>query len=330
MTTRRAACRALAALALLLVAAPVDAADPAIRVGILQFGTVNWELDVIEAHRLAARHRVGVKVVPLSGKSSTHVSLQGEAVDVIVTDWLWVSRQRAEGRPYTFVPHSLTVGGLIVRPDAGIQTLADLRGRRLGVAGGPVDKSWLLLRAYARRTVGRDMKDLVEPNFAAPPLLNQLMLKGDLPAVLNFWHYGARLKASGMRELVGITDMLAGLGVQGPVPLLGWVFDERWANRHRAALVGFLEASLEAKRILAESDSEWERLRPLVKAEDDATLRALRDAYRAGIPTRFGREEVKVAEQVFAILAQVGGEELVGARPSLSPGTFWDGFEIRP
>ena len=111
-----------------------------------------------------------------------------------------MSRQRAEGRPYTFVPYSLTVGGLIVRPDSGIRELADLRGKRLGVAGGPVDKSWLFFRAYGRRVLGEDLGKLVEPSFGGPPLLNELVLRGELPAVLNYWQYGARLKAAGMHE----------------------------------------------------------------------------------------------------------------------------------
>ena len=81
---------------------------------------------------------------------------------LIVTDWIWVSRQRAQGRLYAFVPYSLTVGSLMVRPDAGIRTLGDLRGKRVGVAGGPIDKSWLLLRAYARRTLGEDLTKLAE------------------------------------------------------------------------------------------------------------------------------------------------------------------------
>ena len=196
-----------------------------VRVGVLKFGTVSWELDVMQVHGLAAREGVEVQAVPLASTSATTVALQGGGVDVIVTDWLWVSRQRAQGRPYTLVPYSLTVGGLMVRPDAGIRQFGDLRGRRLGVAGGPVDKSWLLFRAYARRTLGEDLARLVDPSFGAPPLLNELMLRGDLPAVLNYWQYDARLKAAGMRELVGVAEVLRALGVPESVPLLGWAFD---------------------------------------------------------------------------------------------------------
>lgn len=300
-----------------------------VRVGILKFGTVSWELDVIQNHGLAKREGIEIQVVPLASTSATTVALQGGGVDLIVTDWLWVAHQRAQGRPYTLVPYSLTVGGLMVRPDAGIRQLADLRGRRLGVAGGPVDKSWVLFRAYARRALGEDLAKVVDPSFGGPPLLNELMLRGELPAVLTYWQYGARLKAAGMRELLSVTEVLRALGVPEPVPLLGWAFDERWASAHRETLAAFLRAAYAAKRVLLTSDGEWERIQPLVGAADPGELRALRDAFREGVPRRFGRAEADAAGRVLDVLVREGGEGLVGTR-TLSPGTFWDGFTIGP
>jgi len=221
------------------------------------------------------------------------------------------------------VPYSRAVGGIMVRPDAGVRTLADLRGKRLGVAGGALDKSWLLLRAYSRKTLGEDAATLVKPDFAAPPLLNELMLRGELPAVLNYWHFAARLKAAWMRELVSIDEVLRSLGVEGELPLVGWVFREGWAESNRAAVEGFLRAAREAERVMRESDAVWEELRPLTRAEDDATLIALRDGFRAGIAGAPGPQAEATAKQVFAILAEEGGTALIGNARSLPAGTFW-------
>jgi NitT/TauT family transport system substrate-binding protein len=305
----------------------LQAAEP-IRVGVLQSGTVNWTLNVVQTHGLAQREGVELKLTPLASNNALNVAFQAGAVDIIVSDWVWITRQRAEGRAYTFFPYSLAVGALTVRPDAGVKKITDLRGKRLGVAGGPVDKSWLILRAYTRQHFNEDLNDLVYPNFAAPPLLNELMLRGELPAVLNFWHYSARLEAAGMLPLIRVTDALAALGVEGPAPLVGWVFREDWADSHRRELTGFLRAVFAGMRLLGESNEEWDRLKSLIKVSDESTLHALRDAYRAGIPRRFGAREIKNAELLFAILAREGGEELVGKSRRLSEGTFWSGFQI--
>lgn len=294
-----------------------------VRVGVLAFGTVNWELDVVRHHGLDRGRGVTLEVVKLGSKIATAVALQAGEVNAIVTDWLWVSRQRAAGADYAFVPYSVAVGSVMVRPGAGVASLADLKGKRIGIAGGPVDKSWLFLRAYVRKRHGFDPAQAAEPVFAAPPLLNQIMLRGEVDVALNFWHYAARLGAAGMVELVKVADLLPGLGVEGPLPLIGWVFSEGWAGRNEKPLRGFLGASADAKKILARSDAEWERLRPLTKAKDDATLIALRDAYRAGMPGPLDRRAVKAAEAAFATLAEIGGAALVGKARALSPGTFW-------
>jgi len=316
----------VAIFATLITAAPGQAATMKIRVGVLAYGTVKWELDTVVHHGLDQAEGVELVVTELSGKNAIAIALQGGAVDAIVTDWIWVSRQRSSGADFTFVPHSVAVGGLMVRPDAGIKSLDDLRGRKIGIAGGPVDKSWLMLRAFAKKKIGVDLKDVVEPTFAAPPLLNKIMLKGEIPAVLNFWHYTARLKAAGMTELVGVNELLPALGVAGQPPLIGWVFSDKWAASNADTTKGFLRSLRAAKKILASSDSEWERIRKLTKASSDETFVALRDSYRAGIPKSFGDRDIVAADQLFSILAKYGGRDLVGDSASLAAGTFWSGF----
>ncbi|MES9974968.1 ABC transporter substrate-binding protein [Candidatus Thiodiazotropha sp. LNASS1] len=313
--------RIITYLLFLIVCFPVMAVEQ-LRVGVLQFGTVNWEMDVVIRHQLDNKNGFAIKIVPLSSKNANSVALQGGAVDVIVSDWIWVNRQRAAGKDYTFFPYSLTVGGLYVRPDSGIRQISDLKNRKLGVAGGPVDKSWLLLQAYSRNR-GLDISTSVEPAFAAPPLLNQLMLKGDLSAVLNFWHYGARLEAAGMLPLVDVRSMLDGLGIVEPVPMLGWVFSSQWAEKHQHLIEGLLNASYAAKRILGESDEEWEIVAPLTKAKDTTTLNNLKEGYRKGIPHGLKKNGMNVASRVFEMLAREGGKKLVGEAMQIQDGTFW-------
>src|ERR1035437_487208 len=139
-----------------------------VRVGVLEFGTVNWELEVIQSRELAKKRGIDLKIVPLASGDASTMALQGGAVDMIVSDWIWVSRPRAESNLYPFAPYSNAVGSVMVKADSGIKTLADLRDKKLGVAGGPSDKTWLLLRAYAQRKLGVDLTPFAQPTYAAP------------------------------------------------------------------------------------------------------------------------------------------------------------------
>ena len=195
---------AVALLASFFQAASSDTLGPAVRVGALKFGTVNWELSIIQSHKLDQQQGFTLEVVPLASKNAANVALLGGAADVIVSDWIWVSRLRSDGRPYVFVPYSLLAGKLLVPESSAIKSIAGLKGKSLGIAGGPVDKNWLLLRAYTKKTIGIDLAELVDAKFVAPPLLNELFLRGELSAGLTFWHYAARLEASGMKALVTV------------------------------------------------------------------------------------------------------------------------------
>ncbi len=152
---------------------------------------------------------------------------------MIVSDWLWVSRQRSEGGDLALVPYSTAVGAVMVGPQSPLGSLADLRGKTIGVAGGPLDKSWLLLRALVLRRHGFDLAAESEVVYGAPPLMSEKALSGELDAVLNFWHFCARLEADGFRRLLGANEAARELGAKGDVSALGYVFHDAWASRQR-------------------------------------------------------------------------------------------------
>ena len=74
-----------------------------LRIGSLQYGSVNWELKLIKELNMDKNNDLNIEIVELASKNAAAVALQGGAVDVIVTDWFWVSRQRNEGREFAFV-----------------------------------------------------------------------------------------------------------------------------------------------------------------------------------------------------------------------------------
>ncbi|TXT39806.1 MAG: ssuA [Comamonadaceae bacterium] len=303
------------------------AANQTVRVGVLEFGTVNWELEVMRTQELAKKRGVDLVIVPLASGDASTVALQGGSVDVIVSDWIWVSRQRADGRLFSFVTYSNAVGALVVPAQSTIKSVADLQGKKIGVSGGPNDKIWTLLRAHAQRNLNLDLAKATQPSFGAPPLLNELVQRQQLDAVLNTWPFTARLQAKGMRQLVDLPDVLAGLGIHQPIPLIGWVFKEDWAEQNKALLNQFLAASLEAKQLMKTSDVVWDKLKPKMRAEDDAVFVTLRQTYRAGIPACLDQTTRNNIALTHKILFEVGGEKLAGKSDTLAPGTFWAGYE---
>jgi NitT/TauT family transport system substrate-binding protein len=307
-------------------AGPAFADLPEVRVGVLSFGSVDWELDVIRRNKLDESHGFHLTTLRLADKDAASLALLSGSVDLIVTDWFWVSHQRWQGGDPTFVAHSLAVGGVMVPPGSAIANLGDLPGKKLGIGGGPTDKSWVLLRAYAMKTAKIDLAKAVDANFGAPPLLNRLALDRKLDAVANFWQFNARLKVAGFHEILPITGILPALGIERPPPLLGWVFHDSWATAHPELIRSFLEASFEAKQLLSTSDAEWAALRPLMDAPDNALFQELRQSYRRGIPKGWSAADADAAQQAFKVMVDAVGPAIAGGDSSLAPGTFWTGF----
>ena len=207
-------------------------------------------------------------------------------------------------------------------PNSPIKALADLKGKKLGIAGGPIDKSWLLLQALARRS-GLDLKTQAQVVYGAPPLLAQKALQGELDATLTFWNFCAELEAGGMKRAVVMDDVMKGLGASGPVAIVGYVFDGGWAARHRAALGRLFEATRKAKEILAGSAAEWQLLAPRIGVHDAKALEIYRQRYLEGIPRRSVADEAADAKALYRVLADIGGADLVGPARELDPGTFY-------
>src|SRR3984893_18560615 len=319
MTHRRFfACTAALVFAVAIVASGAMAADR-IRLVAQRTGSLAWELDVIKTHGLDKKANLDIETLELASTEAGKIALQGVAADVIVSDWTWVARERALGDGLVYYPYLSTLGAVMAPAQSPIRDIADLKGKKIAVAGGPIDKSWLLRRALGLRS-GLAPKTQATIVYGATPLLSEKALQGETDATLTFWNFCADLEAKGQKRAIPMDDVLHRLGASGPVALLGYVFDGAWAARNRSALDRFLEASRQAKDILAGSDAEWQRLAARLGVDEGGTLAILRQRYSEGVPRRRIAEEEVDARALYKILADIGGADLVGPGRELDAG----------
>ena len=324
MTLFASGATALLATVLSLVAFAAPAAEgPVLRIGALAGGTVAWELQTIKEKGLDAANGFTLETLEFAGNPATQVALQGGEVDAIVTDVIWAALQEASGFDVTLVPYSTAVGGLMVKNDSPAKVLADLKGQKIAVAGGPIDKSWLILRGLGLKQ-GVDLATETEQVFAAPPLVMQAALTGEVQGAVNFWHFMAKMKAEGMRELVSVEDAAVELGLDPTTPLLAYAVSEKAVSDRPDAVSALAQASRAAKELMATDDQIWDDLRPMMNAASDEEFEALRDGWRAGIPPA-GPVDMASAQALFSTLAELGGDELTGGLTALPEGLFQTG-----
>jgi NitT/TauT family transport system substrate-binding protein len=290
-----------------------------IRIGVQATGTVDWELSALQDtpnadFQLAIQH--------VANAEAAKVALQAGAVDMIVSDWLWVTRLRGTGADFTFYPYSTTSGALVVAKDSPIHNIKDLAGKRLGIAGGELDKNWLLLQALAQQDK-LDLNASVEKVMGAPPLLNEQLKQNRVDALLTYWHFAARLQAQGYRQIVDGKAILNGLGFTENLPTIGFVFKQSWAVAHKQVVNSFFNASLQAHNRLCQSETAWQKVLPLTKTDDTATQNLLRQQYCEGGISHWGDTEQQAAARLYTLLRTLSHNQLTGTSENLQAGTFW-------
>jgi NitT/TauT family transport system substrate-binding protein len=305
-----------------------EAADK-LRLALQKTGTFGWEIAIIHERGLDRKAGLDIEVTELASPEAAKIALMGGAADMILGDWLWVARQRNLGRRLVFAPYSTALGAVMVPAASSIKDLAGLKGKRITVAGGPLDKSWLLLQALAREA-DLDIASQANIIYGAPTLLYQKAVNGEADATLNYWNFCVALESRGFRRLIGMDEVERRLGAKGPIAMVGYVFDEGFARTHADALSRFFKISAEAKDILARSGADWEKIAQRIGIARDAELALYRQTYIDGIPRRPVAEEAADARALYRILAKIGGPDLAGNATELDEGTFYQNTEMVP
>jgi len=284
---------------------------PAIRVAVLKFGTVNWFLDTMQHYEIDRRHGFRLEILPLASKNATSVAFLSGSVDAFVTDWFWAMEERNKANSLSFRPYSTVLGALITPAESASTSLAALRDKKIGIAGGPLDKSWLLMQVFAEKQGLSDFAKRLHPVFAAPPLLNAQIENKALDGVLTYWHFAARLSAAGYRTVMTVEEAMRGLGIDPAPPLVGFVHREAATDVECARWRAFGEALRDTNELLAKSDPAWERLRSVMKVQSEAEFTILRDTYRHGIASSWGAPQTDSARTLYALMKQIGGSKII-------------------
>ena len=298
-------------------------ANEKLRVGVLAYGTVNWGLEILKQNGLDKKNGFDLELVKLASKNAQLISLQANEVDIIVNDWIWVNKQKANKKEFMFYPYSKALGTLMINKNSNINSLEELKDKELGIAGGIYDKTWLLFRAYYKKTYGKELQDDVKKVFASPPILYKKMLDNSLNASINFWHFNAKLPKKDFKALINIKDILKELGVKEDISFVGWVFSKEFATKKSELLNSFLKANTQSKEFLNSSDNEWNKIRALMKVKNEEIFNSLKQQYKKGTINKFDEKDIDDLEKIYKILSNEAGASYISSNISFSRDIFY-------
>jgi len=78
-----------------LAAPPGARAADTIRIMAQKTGTLAWELEIIRSRGLDRQADVNIETTELASTEAGQIALKGGSADMILSDWLWVARERS-------------------------------------------------------------------------------------------------------------------------------------------------------------------------------------------------------------------------------------------
>jgi NitT/TauT family transport system substrate-binding protein len=299
-------------LTLLSLTLSVAAANDPVRVGLEAVGTFSWVTYAMEHYGIDQELSLDVEATTYATKQAKELALRAGEADVVVDDFVGPVLWREQGIPARAVyPYSLATGGVVVRADSDIESVEDLRGRTIA-ATSLRDKSLLILRTLAVSQHGFDPQLEGEVIAAAPPLMEELLSRSEVDAVIPPWHIIARMVGSGdYREVVVNTEMLEQMGMSSELPILVVIARDDMEPDVLSRFLQGMEMTIERMR---EDEEIWDLIlaEELYSLPDPSLFPSVIERWELGLPQVWNEEVVAGLVELVEEMVALAGAEVVG------------------
>lgn len=305
----------------LLTGLSVAQETPTIHVGLEAIGTFSWIDFAMKHYGIPEELGFTIESDTYATKQAKQIAIQSGEADVVVDDITGVAVWRDQGIAVKAVyPYSLATGGVVVRADSEIETLEDLQGKTIA-ATDLGDKSLLILRTLALAQHGFDPQTESEVVAAAPPLMAELLSRGEIDAAIPPWHFVARMVGSGQyREIMPVTEMLEALDISVDLPILVVVARDELDPELLQTYLQALEMTIEQMR---GDDEIWDLIleNELYSLPDPSLFPRVVERWEQGIPQVWNEEVIDGLVALINDMVALAGAEVVGVE-EVDPESF--------
>src|SRR3954464_4963573 len=140
---------------------------------------------VMEKHGMLEQVGLKAEKVKSLSPANLHLMVAERQVDIGFGGFTTMATARSEGKDLIVIYGVFSpVNMVFVRKDSPIKTLSDLKGKKLGIFGGPGSTTFAFLAVLAKNWYGIDLFKSAELITAPAPALAELLGKGDIDAAL--------------------------------------------------------------------------------------------------------------------------------------------------
>ena len=177
-------------------------------------GTNSFIPFVMKKYKLDAKYGFELQVVPAVNPQAMLTAVQAGGAEIGNVFWSDIARWRNAGVKVVGISPMLAWADFAVVPaSSSIRTLADLKGKKLGVTSRN-SLNFVVMRAVAQRNFGFDLEKEVVVHEGSVSLLRGLLEQGQLDASEMYNSLAPAMFASGkFRPLAQIRELIVQLGL---------------------------------------------------------------------------------------------------------------------
>ncbi len=270
-------------------AAPATAADK-VKVVALE-GSQLFPVQIMQTKGIAAKHGIEIDLMRVASPTASYTVMQSGDFHISFGGWLSIAVLREKGFKLSNVYSMLSyTNDLMVKADSPLKSIADLKGKRIGLFGGANAATTWLFRVLSVKYFGFDPTKEAKIHFGAPPLLVGMLERGELDAVLILDPFITQLLETGKFKSIGhIGKIWREKSGQEPM-LVAVTVNEPWAKANPEVTRRFVAAFREALIYLRNRPEVWSEIAAAMKVKTEQGAALMRERTVSALITRWDKK----------------------------------------
>ncbi len=288
---------------------------------VLMPGVQLFPIATMEMQGIDKKYNIAIDKKQVVSADALYTTLRSGEVDIGFASWPSTAMFRAKGAPLVNVyPMIRFYNDMLVKKDSPMRSFSDLKGKRIGLFGGPAAGTSTLFRFECIKWFGFDPDKESKVQYGAAPLLRALADKGELDAVF---------------LIDPVSTLMLEKGEYRPIGEIGKIYEdktgvvllhvcvtahENFSKKRPDALRRFLRAYKESVTYFKAHPEIFPRLAAeTTEIKTEARIKLMKERVDQSLFTRWDedliQQNIKFGEQLGATL----GERFW---PGVPPGTF--------
>lgn len=284
-----------------------------LRIGVIGSSGQAELTTAIQKYGLDREHGLDVQVTDYAAPGQQYTLLRAGTIDVAIGNFVDLHRQRRAGLSIkAFHGYQRYNNPVIVKTGSSIAQFADLRGRKVGGFGNTF-LDWLVLRAAGKKAHGLDVETDATSVVAAPPLLNQFLMRGEIDAAIQFSSLAiAPLTTGEVRAIADLESLLREAQFNAEAFYTQWFITEQWLDRYGSALDRVYATFAGGYDRLTKDDAVWVELAQRVRITDPKLVAAYRQKGRQINNPPYRASLLQPTQALLTEIVSVAGDQAAG------------------